>query len=155
MKRSPELVDGSMHLFSASRHVERVADHATNIAEDVVFPVEAADVRHPSIVAGGKKARAQRALIRAARLPGGDTQGAEAQSRGPAPGSRRAWKGAFQRTWGPARAVTWCAPRPGAGRGPAWASPGGPHPIQTNDPTTRWLTSPWRFDYTAAAAREA
>jgi phosphate transport system protein len=35
-----------MHLFSASRHIERVADHATNIAEDVVYLVEGAIIRH-------------------------------------------------------------------------------------------------------------
>jgi phosphate transport system protein len=46
MKRSPELVDPAMQLFSASRHVERVADHATNIAEDVVYLVEGEIIRH-------------------------------------------------------------------------------------------------------------
>lgn len=46
MKSSPELVDPAMHLFSASRHIERVADHATNIAEDVVYLVEGAIIRH-------------------------------------------------------------------------------------------------------------
>lgn len=46
MKRSPDLVQPAMHLFSASRHVERVADHATNIAEDVVYLVEGAIIRH-------------------------------------------------------------------------------------------------------------
>ena len=46
MKRAPELVDPALQLFSASRHVERVADHATNIAEDVVYLVEGAIIRH-------------------------------------------------------------------------------------------------------------
>lgn len=46
MKRSPETVEPAMHLFSASRHVERVADHATNIAEDVVYLVEGEIIRH-------------------------------------------------------------------------------------------------------------
>lgn len=46
MKRSPDLVDPAMQLFSASRHVERVADHATNIAEDVVYLVEGEIIRH-------------------------------------------------------------------------------------------------------------
>lgn len=46
MKRSPELVEPAMQLFSASRHVERVADHATNIAEDVVYLVEGEIIRH-------------------------------------------------------------------------------------------------------------
>ena len=46
MQRSPDLIDPAMQLFSASRHVERVADHATNIAEDVVYLVEGEIVRH-------------------------------------------------------------------------------------------------------------
>jgi phosphate transport system protein len=48
MKRSPHLIEPLMHLFSASRHIERVADHATNIAEDVVYLVEGAIIRHRS-----------------------------------------------------------------------------------------------------------
>lgn len=46
MKRSPDMVEPAMQLFSASRHVERVADHATNIAEDVVYLVEGEIIRH-------------------------------------------------------------------------------------------------------------
>jgi len=48
MKSSPLLVEPALHLFSASRHVERIADHATNIAEDVVYLVEGAIIRHRS-----------------------------------------------------------------------------------------------------------
>jgi phosphate transport system protein len=46
MRQSPALIDSAMHLFSASRHIERVADHATNIAEDVVYLVEGKIIRH-------------------------------------------------------------------------------------------------------------
>ena len=46
MKQSPDLVDPALQLFSASRRVERVADHATNIAEDVVYLVEGDIIRH-------------------------------------------------------------------------------------------------------------
>lgn len=46
MKRSPDWIEPGMNLFSASRHIERVADHATNIAEDVIYLVEGAIVRH-------------------------------------------------------------------------------------------------------------
>jgi phosphate transport system protein len=35
-----------MQLILVSRHLERIADHATNIAEDVVYMVEAKDIRH-------------------------------------------------------------------------------------------------------------
>jgi phosphate transport system protein len=46
MKRSPDSVESALSLFSAVRHVERIADHATNIAEDVVYLVEGEIVRH-------------------------------------------------------------------------------------------------------------
>jgi phosphate transport system protein len=46
MKEAPAHVEPLLHLFSASRHVERVADHATNIAEDVVYLVEGEIIRH-------------------------------------------------------------------------------------------------------------
>ena len=46
MQKRPDLIEPTMHLFSASRHVERVADHATNIAEDVVYLVEGEIIRH-------------------------------------------------------------------------------------------------------------
>jgi phosphate transport system protein len=46
MKRSPDNVDPGLHLFSAARQLERIADHATNIAEDVVYLVEGNIIRH-------------------------------------------------------------------------------------------------------------
>lgn len=48
MRNSPEMVEASLHFFSASRHIERIADHATNIAEDVIYLVEGAITRHQS-----------------------------------------------------------------------------------------------------------
>ena len=36
----------AMQFFSASRHVERIADHATNIAEDVIYLVDGEITRH-------------------------------------------------------------------------------------------------------------
>jgi phosphate transport system protein len=46
MHQHPDRVDPLLHLFSAVRQVERVADHATNIAEDVVYLVEGRIIRH-------------------------------------------------------------------------------------------------------------
>jgi len=46
MKQSPELVEPALSLFSAVRHLERIADHATNIAEDVIYLVNGEIVRH-------------------------------------------------------------------------------------------------------------
>jgi phosphate transport system protein len=46
MKRSPDFIAPGLSMFSVVRHLERIADHATNIAEDVVYLVEGAIVRH-------------------------------------------------------------------------------------------------------------
>ena len=46
MTENPVIVEPGMHMFSAIRHIERVADHATNIAEDVVYLIEGEIIRH-------------------------------------------------------------------------------------------------------------
>src|SRR5262245_49013169 len=46
MRKSPDMVEPGLSLFSATRHLERIADHATNIAEDVVYLVEGEIIRH-------------------------------------------------------------------------------------------------------------
>lgn len=48
-------IEPALDLILVSRHLERIGDHATNIAEDVIFMVSAKDVRHlgtPSSSAG-------------------------------------------------------------------------------------------------------
>jgi phosphate transport system protein len=42
----PTQIDPAFHFYSASRHVERIADHATNIAEDVIYLVDGEIARH-------------------------------------------------------------------------------------------------------------
>ncbi len=46
MQQNPHLVPAGLHCFSAARHFERMGDHATNIAEDVIYLVEGEIVRH-------------------------------------------------------------------------------------------------------------
>ncbi|MCI0443157.1 phosphate signaling complex protein PhoU [bacterium] len=46
MISDPRTIQVGMQLILVSRHLERIADHATNIAEDVVYLVEAKDIRH-------------------------------------------------------------------------------------------------------------
>jgi phosphate transport system protein len=46
MTRFPALAAPNLHFILASRHLERIADHATNIAEDVLFWVRGLEVRH-------------------------------------------------------------------------------------------------------------
>lgn len=46
IRRSPEHVESLIHLLSISRHLERIADYATNIAEDVVYMIEGEIIRH-------------------------------------------------------------------------------------------------------------
>lgn len=46
MEGDHRLIEPAAHLLILSRHLERLADHATNIAEDVIFHLEARIVRH-------------------------------------------------------------------------------------------------------------
>ena len=46
MTREPGTIERAVSLLFISRNFERVADHATNMAEDAIFFVEAKDVRH-------------------------------------------------------------------------------------------------------------
>jgi phosphate transport system protein len=48
MLQSPSVIEGALELILISRHLERIGDHATNIAEDIIFVVSAKDVRHAS-----------------------------------------------------------------------------------------------------------
>ncbi|HEY6446518.1 MAG TPA: phosphate signaling complex protein PhoU [Acidobacteriaceae bacterium] len=53
MKKDPPLAPQALNALMISRALERVADHATNIAEDVIFWVRGADVRHNVGAAAG------------------------------------------------------------------------------------------------------
>ena len=46
MRSDPALIDPGLSMFSATRHLERIADHATNIAEDVIYLIGGELVRH-------------------------------------------------------------------------------------------------------------
>jgi phosphate transport system protein len=46
MLQDPSTIEPALDLILISRHLERIGDHATNIAEDVIFMVLARDVRH-------------------------------------------------------------------------------------------------------------
>lgn len=46
MNQTPEVTRQALDALLVARNLERVADHATNIAEDVIFWVRGADVRH-------------------------------------------------------------------------------------------------------------
>jgi phosphate transport system protein len=46
MQSNQELIEACTHLVVMTRHIERMADHATNIAENLVFYVEAKIIAH-------------------------------------------------------------------------------------------------------------
>ena len=48
MLQDPTTIEPALDLILISRHLERIGDHATNVAEDVIFMVSARDVRHHS-----------------------------------------------------------------------------------------------------------
>jgi phosphate transport system protein len=47
MLNDPRTIERALALILVSRHLERIADHATNIAQDVIYLVHGRDVRHP------------------------------------------------------------------------------------------------------------
>ena len=67
MNQRPEIVRQALDALLIARNLERVADHATNIAEDVIFWVQGSDVRHnapiehPEAPAVGETSRLTRA----------------------------------------------------------------------------------------------
>jgi phosphate transport system protein len=48
MTGNPETIGRCLHWIVAAKSLERIADHAKNIAEEVVYLREAQDIRHPS-----------------------------------------------------------------------------------------------------------
>jgi phosphate transport system protein len=46
MMNDPEAAPHALNALIICRNLERIADHATNIAEDVIFWVRGADIRH-------------------------------------------------------------------------------------------------------------
>jgi phosphate transport system protein len=48
-KKHPEHAEQVAHLVTASKALERISDHAKNIAESVVFVIEGVDIRHPKL----------------------------------------------------------------------------------------------------------
>jgi phosphate transport system protein len=55
MMADPGTIPRALALLLISRHLERIADHATNIAEDVIFIAEAKDVRHHAGLGADKR----------------------------------------------------------------------------------------------------
>jgi phosphate transport system protein len=46
MMQDPHTITRAVHLLLVGRHLERIADHATNIAEDVIYMVQAKTIKH-------------------------------------------------------------------------------------------------------------
>jgi phosphate transport system protein len=49
MMSDPATIERALALILIARHLERISDHATNIAQDVIYLVQARDVRHPRL----------------------------------------------------------------------------------------------------------
>jgi phosphate transport system protein len=52
MLQDPATIEPALDLILISRHLERIGDHATNVAEDVIFILSARDVRHQGVEPG-------------------------------------------------------------------------------------------------------
>jgi phosphate transport system protein len=60
MEEESHIAPQALNALVISRSLERVADHATNIAEDVIFWVQGSDVRHHKSLTGGRDPNAER-----------------------------------------------------------------------------------------------
>lgn len=49
MKTGPEFIDQGLNLILIARNLEKIGDHASNIAEDVIYVASGKDVRHPGL----------------------------------------------------------------------------------------------------------
>ena len=49
MLESPPNITRCLHLMQVAKRIERIADHATNIAEEVVYLHEGQDIRHRNV----------------------------------------------------------------------------------------------------------
>src|SRR5882724_6432210 len=52
MVENPDTIGRCLHWIVASKSIERIADHATNVAEDVVYLCDAQDIRHTGAKSG-------------------------------------------------------------------------------------------------------
>jgi phosphate uptake regulator len=46
MKEDPAAIERSLSLILIARNLERIGDHATNIAEEIIYWIQGRDVRH-------------------------------------------------------------------------------------------------------------
>lgn len=49
MKKSPDQIEGLMKYIYVAKYLERIGDHAMNVAQQVIFVVEGVDVRHSDV----------------------------------------------------------------------------------------------------------
>ncbi len=59
MIENPATITRSLHLMTISKALERIADHAKNVAEDAVYLYEALDIRHSDSPSEGERADAR------------------------------------------------------------------------------------------------
>src|SRR5690349_16304177 len=55
MMENPDTIKRCLNLITVSKSLERIADHATNVAEEVVYLYEAQDIRHTKAVVAAAK----------------------------------------------------------------------------------------------------
>ncbi|QDV37630.1 phosphate signaling complex protein PhoU [Tautonia plasticadhaerens] len=67
MRGHPDAIDAGLPLYSAASHLERIADHATNIAEEAVYLTEGAIIRHRFDQAYGGRRLADRCRLARSR----------------------------------------------------------------------------------------
>lgn len=60
IRQSPDELERLIHMLGVSRALERIADHTTNVAEDIIYMYEGQIVRHQTVQASPAAPRADR-----------------------------------------------------------------------------------------------
>jgi len=67
-----QLFEPLLQILHISRHLERIADHATNIAEDLIYLIEGRIVRHQQVPGAGEEAMARNDILMTGELTPGN-----------------------------------------------------------------------------------
>jgi len=71
--RNPRQFEPLLQILHIARHLERIADHATNIAEDLIYLIEGRIVRHQQVPDSGDKTKEIKDVLMTGELMPGNT----------------------------------------------------------------------------------
>ena len=96
MLQNQTTIEPSLDLILISRHLERIGDHATNVAEKVVFMVKGEDIRHLGHLEGALQRTVPHGVLFLCHRNSARSQMAEAWARKLLPSRVRVWSAGLE-----------------------------------------------------------